>query len=105
MPASVSLTRIPLFWLSFKNFPYSLFLYWVKNTLEKDGYACLYFHPWEFVAINAYGLPAYTRTDCGPKLLNKLERLIRDLKADGYGFSTMGNYLQQTNPTKRPLFS
>ncbi|MEY2902364.1 MAG: hypothetical protein RLY89_1470 [Bacteroidota bacterium] len=94
MPASVSPMRIPLFWLSFKNFPYSLFLAWTKNTLKKDGYVCLYFHPWEFVPIEAYGLPAYTRTDCGPKLLDKLDRLIKDLKREGYEFNTMGTYLQ-----------
>jgi peptidoglycan/xylan/chitin deacetylase (PgdA/CDA1 family) len=98
MPASVSPMRIPLFWLSFKNFPYSLFLAWTKNTLKKDGYVCLYFHPWEFVPIEAYGLPAYTRTDCGPKLLDKLDRLIKDLKAAGYRFNTMDNYLQQKSP-------
>jgi hypothetical protein len=62
--------------------------------LEKDGYVCLYFHPWEFVGIETYGLPAYTRTDCGPKLLEKLNRLINDLKSAGYGFNTMGAYLQ-----------
>jgi len=94
MPASVSPMRIPLFWLSFKNFPYSLFLSWTKNTLEKDGYVCLYFHPWEFVPIEAYGLPAYTRKDCGSKLLDKLNRLIKDLKLEGYGFKTMGDFLK-----------
>ena len=93
--------RIPLFWLSFKNFPYSLFLNWTKNTLNKDGYVCLYFHPWEFVSIESYGLPAYTRTDCGPKLLDKLDRMIKDLKAAGYGFNTMDNYLQQKSPAKQ----
>lgn len=98
MPASVSPMRIPLFWLSFKNFPYNLFLNWTKNTLKKDGYVCLYFHPWEFVPIEAYGLPAYTRRDCGPKLLDKLDRLIKDLTSEGYSFQTMDQFLQEKSP-------
>ena len=30
--------RLPLFWLAFKNTPYSLFKYWCKQVLNEYGY-------------------------------------------------------------------
>jgi hypothetical protein len=92
-PASVSPTfRIPLFWLSFKNFPYSLFLQLAKQTLKKDEYVCLYFHPWEFVNLDKYKIPGYTKRHAGPKLQDKLKRLIEDLGEVG-SFETMDSYI------------
>lgn len=89
IPASVSPSiRIPLFWLSFKNMPYALYLQLCKQTLAKDGYLCLYFHPWEFTPIEQFGLPAYTRRWCGPALVNRLTKLIKDLSTDA-DFCTM----------------
>jgi peptidoglycan/xylan/chitin deacetylase (PgdA/CDA1 family) len=97
IPASVSpVLRLPLFWLSFKNFPYRLFKKLTIDTLEKDGYVCLYFHPWEFVGIEQYGIPAFTRKKCGKPLLNQLEQLIIDLKKKGYGFSTIQDFIKQS---------
>ncbi|RYZ17074.1 MAG: DUF3473 domain-containing protein [Chitinophagaceae bacterium] len=78
-PASVTpRLRIPLFWLSFKNFPYPLFRSWVKATLKKDGYACLYFHPWEFIRLDSYKIPGYTKARAGQPLQDRLRRLIED---------------------------
>ncbi|MDE3144129.1 MAG: polysaccharide deacetylase family protein, partial [Bacteroidota bacterium] len=55
LPASVSPhLRIPFFWLAFKNLPYFIFKQLAIQTLRKDGYLCLYFHPWEFTGINEY---------------------------------------------------
>lgn len=89
IPASVSPgIRVPLFWLSFKNMPYALYLQLCKQTLAKDGYLCLYYHPWEFTPIEQFGLPAYTRRWCGPALVNRLTKLIKDLSTDA-DFSTM----------------
>lgn len=89
IPASVSPgIRIPLFWLSFKNMPYSLYLELCKQTLSKDGYCCLYFHPWEFTPIEQFGLPGYTRRWCGPKLVERLRRLVTDLSKEA-DFGTM----------------
>jgi peptidoglycan/xylan/chitin deacetylase (PgdA/CDA1 family) len=83
VPASVSpRLRIPLFWLSFKNFPYDIFKKLALQTLARDGYICLYFHPWEFTSIDTYGLPAYTRKPDGIRLLDKLTRLIYELKPE-----------------------
>lgn len=89
IPASVSPgIRIPLFWLSFKNMPYNLYLQLCKQTLARDGYLCLYFHPWEFTSIEQFGLPGYTRRWCGSKLVERLNKLIRDLSKEA-NFSTM----------------
>jgi peptidoglycan/xylan/chitin deacetylase (PgdA/CDA1 family) len=99
LPASVSPNlRIPLFWLAFKNFPYSVFKQLAIQTLKKDGYVCLYFHPWEFVDINGYNLPGYTRKPCGEPLQKRLQQLIADLKKHG-DFITIQNWLQQKSPT------
>lgn len=83
IPASVSpFFRIPLFWLSFKNLPYSIFKMLALQTLKKDGYLCLYFHPWEFTDIENYGLPGFTKKLNGEILLQKLNRLVADLKKE-----------------------
>lgn len=98
IPASVSpLMRIPLFWLSFKNLPYTVFKRLALQTLKKDGYLCLYFHPWEFTNIEAYGLPAFTKKLNGPPLLHRLQQLLFDLtrEADCIG---MNDYIQQKAP-------
>lgn len=97
LPASVSPQRISLFWLSFKNFPYAVFKMLTQQTLKKDGYVCLYFHPWEFTDIEQYGLPAYTRKDCKEILLNKLNRLITDLSKEGE-FITINSFIKQKAP-------
>jgi peptidoglycan/xylan/chitin deacetylase (PgdA/CDA1 family) len=84
VPASVSPgLRIPLFWLAFKNMPYGLFKKLTLQTLRKDGYVCLYFHPWEFVDIEGYNLPGYVKKRNGQPLLHRLDKLIRDMKQEG----------------------
>ena len=97
IPASVSPTfRIPLFWLAFKNFPYAVFKKLALQTLRKDKALNLYFHPWEFTEIENYHLPGYVKKDAGPRLLNKLSRLLRDLENEGE-FITFSKYLEINN--------
>ena len=92
-PCSVSpILRIPLFWLAFKNFSYSFYKKLAVETLAKSGYLNLYFHPWEFTDISGYRLPGYVKKDSGNKLLDKLYRLINDLKKEG-AFDTMNHFL------------
>jgi len=81
LPASVSpMLRIPLFWLAFKNYPYHIYLHLVRRVLHTDGYASLYCHPWEFTDVNGYQLPGYTIRGCSGWLLDRLYRLMDDLK-------------------------
>ncbi|RYY41618.1 MAG: DUF3473 domain-containing protein [Chitinophagaceae bacterium] len=92
-PASVTpRLRIPLFWLAFKNAPYPLFRSWVKATLKKDGYACLYFHPWEFIALDGYNIPGYAKARAGKPLLDRLRRLIEDFSGS-CDFVPMAEYI------------
>jgi hypothetical protein len=95
IPASVSpRLRIPLFWLSFKNFPYNWYKQLVIQTLKHDGYCCLYFHPWEFIDISHYGLPRYTHRIDGAALTARLVRLIDDLRPYG-DFITLRDFLTE----------
>jgi len=94
LPASVTPNfRIPLFWLTFKNLPYSMFKKLAIQTLKNDGYVCLYFHPWEFTNINNYNLPSYTKKFCGEPLQQRLYQLLTDLKKEGE-FATMQNWME-----------
>lgn len=92
IPATVTPSlRIPLFWLSFKNFPFEIYRRMAIHTLKKDGILSLYYHPWEFIDINHYGLPTYTRRICGEKLLERLLKFLVILKAEGE-FITMYDF-------------
>ena len=98
IPASVSpFFRIPLFWLSFKNLPYGIFKMLALQTLYTDGYLCLYFHPWEFTSIENYGLPGFTKKLNGEPLIQKLKRLINDLKKEA-DFISMNSFINTRNP-------
>ena len=90
IPASVSpLLRIPLFWLSFHNFPLWLYRYLCRKTLRKDGYLNIYFHPWEFTDLNdkeRFGFPGYVIRNSGTKMSKRMERFIEEFKKEGMVF-------------------
>lgn len=105
LPATVSPhLRIPLFWLAFKNMPYSVFKYLCIQSLRKDGYLCLYFHPWEFTDIRAFEIPGYAKRWSGEKLQQRLYRLIKDLKAEG-DFTTMWQMVDDSKLKTQPTLS
>jgi peptidoglycan/xylan/chitin deacetylase (PgdA/CDA1 family) len=94
-PASVTpRLRIPLFWLSFKNFPWPLFRRFLQDILKEDGYACLYFHPWEFIDLSNYNIPAYTKRHAGPVLQQRLRKLIEEFSGS-CDFKTMEEYIAE----------
>jgi peptidoglycan/xylan/chitin deacetylase (PgdA/CDA1 family) len=98
MPVSVSPNlRVPLFWLAFKNFPYTYFKKIALQTLRVDGYLSLYFHPWEFSDLTNYSLPKIVKRKSGQVLLEKLKRLISDLKKEGE-FMTIQSFLEKNSP-------
>jgi|SRR6185369_7622405 len=84
--------RIPLFWLAFKNLPYSLFLKLALQTIRHDGYLCLYFHPWEFIDLSGFKLPGYVTRGGDKKLFEKLKKLLKDLSSEGE-FITMNEFV------------
>ena len=96
VPASVTPTlRLPLFWLSLKNFPFSYYKQLCRQTLRSDGFLNLYVHPWEFTDLSAYEhIPHYVRRHSRHQLLDRVEDLLRYLKPQGE-FSTMGEFVQR----------
>ncbi len=92
IPASVSpFLRIPLFWLSFKNFPFAIYKRLSLQALRRYGYLVLYFHPWEFTSLDCYRIPRYVRKPDGDPLLKRLEKLLFFLKSKGR-FITMDEF-------------
>lgn len=96
LPASaVPLIRFPLFWLSFHNLPLWLYQAACAATMKRDGYLNIYFHPWEFTKLDdpAYGLPAYVARNSGRRMMERFEAWVSWMKKQGYGFETIGNFL------------
>lgn len=90
LPTSVTpYLRIPLFWLSIKNFP----LVWLKQacaqTLAHDRVLHLYFHPWEFVDLRYFSLPFFVKKPSGKEMLQKLTTLMAFLSEKGQTTTTM----------------
>ena len=96
VPASVTPNlRLPLFWLSLKNFPFAYYKQLCRQTLRADGFLNLYVHPWEFTDLSAYEkIPAYVRRHSHNELLDRVEKLLRYLKTQG-DFSTMAEFVEQ----------
>lgn len=97
IPASVSPMRIPLFWLSFHNFPQKIYRYLANRTIKKDGYLNLYFHPWEFSDIKnpKYKLPAFTTKNTNQKMVERFENFIIWLKNKGETFETFETFMKE----------
>ncbi|RRB02215.1 polysaccharide deacetylase family protein [Larkinella rosea] len=93
IPASVTpRLRLPLFWLSLKNFPFEIYKRLCMNTLRTDGFLNLYVHPWEFTDLSDYTkIPAYVRRYSHQRLLDRVELLLRYLAPQGE-FRTMREF-------------
>jgi peptidoglycan/xylan/chitin deacetylase (PgdA/CDA1 family) len=92
IPTSVTpFFRVPLFWLSFKNFPLWFSKSLMLRTLKYDGFLSLYFHPWEFVEINVYGLPWFISRMSGKDMMERLDYAINVLKREA-DFITMHDF-------------
>lgn len=97
IPASVSpLVRIPLFWLSFHNFPLTIYKQLCRWTYSSDHYLNLYFHPWEFTDLNKperFGFPRYVSRNSGYKMTKRLNDLIKWLVKENYTFGTFKDFI------------
>lgn len=94
LPVSVSpVIRLPLFWLSFKNIPFDLYSYLCRQTIIKDKYLHLYFHPFEFADIKSFKIPSYIKNPDGDALTGRLEKLLVYLKKLGE-FNTISEFLE-----------
>lgn len=95
IPASVSPNfRIPLFWLSFHNFPLSFYRKLAKDALKKDDYLNVYFHPWEFANIKdeKFKLPGFTTRNSGEEMVKRFDEFLSWLKKSGYQFGTFQEF-------------
>lgn len=98
IPASVSPNfRIPLFWLSFHNFPFFFYKKLASDVLKKDKYLNIYFHPWEFSEIKdtAYKLPAFTVKNSGKEMVERFDEFVSWLKSKNYSFGTFQEFQKQ----------
>lgn len=95
IPASVSPNfRIPLFWLSFHNFPLSFYKKLASDTLKKDHYLNIYFHPWEFAEIKnpEFKLPGFTVKNSGNEMVERFDNFVGWLKSKNYQFGTFQQF-------------
>ena len=78
IPAAVSPWRIPLFWLSFHNFPLWYYKYLLVRTIRSLGYAALYFHPWEFTDLHQkeFNFPFYVMRNTGEAMIARFDKLL-----------------------------
>ena len=95
IPMSVSPNiRFPLFWLSFKNIPLSIYFALCKQCLAHDSYLHLYFHPWEFANLSSYKIPGYIKRVSGQEYIDRFEKLLKFLMKQGE-FSTISSFLEE----------
>lgn len=98
LPASVSpLFRIPLFWLSFHNFPLGLYQYLAKRAYQKDGYLNIYFHPWEFTDLKdkeRYGFPGFVSKNSGIDMQNRMDKLMAWFNKNAYPNGTIDQFIK-----------
>lgn len=95
IPASVSPNfRIPLFWLSFHNFPLNFYKKLAKDVLKKDGYLNIYFHPWEFAEIKNpdFKLPGFTIKNSGNEMIERFDEFLKFLNQKKYQFGTFQEF-------------
>jgi hypothetical protein len=98
LPASVSpVLRLPLFWLSFHNFPLWLYKYLCIRACKADKYLNIYFHPWEFTDLNdnRLGLPGFVRRNSGDNMLKRMESLILYFQKKDLAFCTIRDFINQ----------
>ena len=102
IPASVTpWIRFPLFWLSLHNLPQWLYHLLVRRTLSHDGYFVTYFHPWEFYELREHPelrMPFIIRNHSGQQMCQRLDNLIRTLKAQGQTFATFTDFVHTHQP-------
>jgi hypothetical protein len=98
LPASVSpWLRLPLFWLSFHNFPFWFYKYLCIRTYKADKYLNIYFHPWEFTDIHdvdKFGFPSFISKNTGLEMVQRMEALIVYFKNKDLPFATIRDFLK-----------
>ena len=99
IPSAVtSRFRIPLFWLSFHNFPLRFYFFCLNRVLKTQRYAVVYFHPWEFTNLNEYperNIPYIIRRNSGANMILRFQKMVEYYLAKGVAFDTTRNFLNE----------
>lgn len=99
IPASVTpCLRFPLFWLALHNLPETLYHALVRRTLNHDGYFVTYFHPWEFYDLKEhpeFKMPFIIKNHSGRQMMQRLDNLIKMLKAHQQEFITFTDFVNR----------
>ena len=99
IPASVTpLIRFPLFWLALHNLTEALYHWMTRRVLKKDGYFVTYFHPWEFYELKEhpeFKMPFIIKNHSGQQMCQRLDRLVKMLKAQGHEFITFNEFVER----------
>ena len=96
-PVSVTPTfRFPLFWLSFKILPFFIYRSFCNHVIQHDHFLHLYFHPWEFTALDQFKIPGYIRNPNSARYIKKFSKLLKYLKEKG-DFVTASEFLRNYN--------
>lgn len=99
MPLSaVPLVRWPLFWLAFKNQPQWLTRLTTSAVLRADGYAALYFHPWELMDNSGFGLPRVIAKTSGQRMYESLREHLLWLRGR-CRFMTYADFARERFPS------
>lgn len=96
LPASATpALRVPLFWLTFHNFPLRAYFRACSTTMNSDGYLNLYFHPWEFTDLHntRLGMPWYVKRNSGLLMRERFRRMLAWMRKKQYTFSTIADFL------------
>ncbi|TDO24777.1 polysaccharide deacetylase family protein [Pedobacter duraquae] len=97
LPASVSpMLRFPLFWLSFHNLPLWLYEHIAAQTIKKDGYLNVYFHPWEFTDLHdkeRFGFPGYVSKNSGTDMISRMDQFMTWINREGYKSGTIQSFV------------
>lgn len=81
--SALPVCRFPLFWLSFKNLPLSLYMKMASVALATNGLFNMYSHPWEYnkdASLGKWQIPGYITRHAGQEQVDRLLALILYLK-------------------------
>ena len=92
-PTTMPITRLPLFWIAFKNFGLNYVKLVTQTNFLSSDYTMIVQHPWEFADLSQIKIPNYIKNKSGKELLNMLERYILFCKKRNYGFESIERYL------------
>lgn len=95
--SAIPIMRVPLFWLSFHNFPLWLYKAGCRCAMNTDSYLNIYFHPWEFIDVRGrhFGLPKIVSRNSGSQMIDRFSEWCAWLNRQGYEFATMGSYVRK----------